>query len=101
MKEIFLEKGRETVKPLKDYYNENVVPMKDYVDENYVKPSKKIYNNYCENLTESLKMALYFGSSSLVMLIHGFIPDFFEESISDELKKVYKYSDDMSTIKLD
>lgn len=101
MKEIFLEKGRETVKPLKDYYNENVVPMRDYVDETYVKPSKKIYNNYCDNLTESFKMALYFGSSTIIMLIHGFIPDFFERNVSDDLKKVYKYSDGLSSEKKD
>ncbi len=94
MKEIFIEKGRETVKPLTDYYNENVVPMKYYVDDNYVKPSKKIYNNYCENLTKSLEMALYFASSSLVMLIHAFLPDFFEKNIPDDLKKVYTNLDD-------
>jgi len=101
MKEIFLEKGRETVKPLKDYYNENIVPIKDYVNDNYVKPSKKVYNSYCKNLTESLGMAFYFGSSSLVMLIHAFIPDFFDQNVSDDLKKIYKYSDDLSCKKND
>ena len=69
---------------------ENIDPIKEYIDENYIKRSKKVYNSYCNHVTNSLRIASTFGIGSVKMLIHAFIPDLFQKSTSECLSKIHE-----------
>ena len=68
----------------------HIDPMKEFIEENYINRSKKVYNSYCVHLQNSLKIASIFGMGSIKMLIHAFIPDFFDRSTSECLRKVHE-----------
>jgi len=61
------------------------------INENYIKRSERVYKSYCEHLTDSLKIAITLGVGGTKMLIHAFIPDLFEKSTSECLKKVNEF----------
>ncbi len=68
----------------------HIDPMKEYIDKNYIKRSKRVYNFYCEHLSNSLKIAAIFGVGGAKMLIHAFIPDLFQNSSSECFRQVHE-----------
>ena len=76
------------LKHLTDEIKEKVKPVKDYIESNYIERTEKVYKSYCEHLTNSLRISYTFGLGGIKMLIHAFIPDLFEKSTSECLRKV-------------
>lgn len=80
-----------------DDFTETVEPMKEYLYENYVKKSKRVYKSYCEHLHSSLSIAGHFGIGAIKMFINAFIPDYYEKSTSECLKKVITHIENNSS----